>query len=78
MGKIDGLYQEIRTILERSRSTAYRAVNLSMVAAYWRIGYLIVEHEQEGRERAEYGKSILEELSRRLTEEFGKGYSVAG
>ena len=76
LGKIDGLYQEIRNILERSRSTAYRAVNLSMVAAYWRIGYLIVEHEQEGRERAEYGKSILEELSRRLTEEFGKGYSV--
>ena len=47
-----------------------------MVHAYWRVGYLIVENEQEGQERAEYGKAVLEELSHRLVREFGKGYSV--
>ena len=47
-----------------------------MVQAYWRVGCLIVENEQEGHERAEYGKAVLQELSHRLTIEFGKGYSV--
>jgi len=74
--KVNSLYAEIRAVLEKSRSSAYRAVNLAMVQAYWQIGYLIVEHEQEGKERAEYGKAILKDLSRCLTREFGKGYSV--
>ncbi len=74
--KVNTLFAEIRVVLERTRSSAYRAVNLAMVQAYWQIGYLIVEHEQEGKERAEYGKAILKELSRRLVREFGKGYSV--
>lgn len=47
-----------------------------MVQAYWQIVRLIVEDEQGGEGRAEYGKGVLEELSRRLTIEFGKGYSV--
>jgi len=74
--KVNSLYAEIRAVLEKARSSAYRAVNLAMVQAYWQIGYLIVEHEQEGNERAEYGKAILKDLSRRLTREFGKGCSV--
>ncbi|MBE9568989.1 MAG: DUF1016 domain-containing protein, partial [Proteobacteria bacterium] len=74
--KVNSLYAEIRAVLEKSRSSAYRAVNLAMVQAYWQIGYLIVEHEQEGKERAEYGKAILKDLSRCLTREFGKGHSV--
>ena len=46
-----------------------------MVEAYWEIGRRIVEEEQSGRERAEYGKEIVENLSKELTEEFGKGFS---
>ena len=74
--KVAALYGEIRTVLERARSSAYRAVNLAMVQAYWQIGCLIVVHEQKGESRAEYGKAVLEEISKRLTAEFGKGYSV--
>jgi len=72
----DTLYEAIRAILENARASAYRAVNFAMIQAYWRIGYLIVEHEQEGKERAEYGKALLEEVSKRLTGEFGKGFDV--
>lgn len=74
--KIDNLYAEIRAVIEKARSSAYRAVNLAMVQAYWQIGYLIVEHEQVGKERAEYGKALLDDLAGRLTKEYGKGYSV--
>jgi len=74
--KVASLYGDIRAVLERARSSAYRAVNLAMVQAYWQIGCLIVEHEQKGESRAEYGKAVLEEISKRLTAEFGKGYSV--
>ena len=76
LGKLSSLYGEIRTVLETARQSAYRAVNFAMVQAYWRVGYLIVENEQEGKERAEYGKAVLQELSHRLTSELGKGYSV--
>lgn len=74
--KVDTLYEEIRAVLEKARSSAYRAVNFAMVHAYWQIGYLIVEHEQQGKERAEYGKAVLEEISKRLTGEFGRGFDV--
>ena len=74
--KANSLYMDIKSILLQARSSAYRAVNFAMVQAYWQIGYLIVENEQQGEERAEYGKAVLEDLSRRLTKEFGKGYSA--
>lgn len=74
--RLDSLYGDIRTVLEQARSAAYRAVNFAMVRAYWQIGCLIVESEQKGQERAEYGKAVLKELSQRLTREFGKGYSI--
>ena len=70
------LYLSIRQVLEQARASAYRAVNSTMVQAYWRVGYLIVEHEQGGKRRAGYGKSVLEALSRRLTAEFGRGFDV--
>lgn len=76
LGKIDTLYSEIRAVLEKARSSAYRAVNFAMVQAYWQIGRLIVENEQKGEERAEYGKAVLQGVSNRLTSEFGKGYTV--
>ena len=65
---------EIKTILKNARQKAYTAVNSAMVEAYWEIGRRIVEEEQSGRERAEYGKEIIKNLSKELTEEFGKGF----
>ena len=65
----------MKEILKNARQKAYTAVNSAMVEAYWKIGRRIVEEEQSGRERAEYGKEILQNLSKELTEEFGKGYS---
>ena len=66
---------EIKKILKNARQKAYTAVNSAMVEAYWKIGRRIVEEEQSGRERAEYGKEIIKNLSKELTEEFGKGFS---
>ena len=66
---------EIKKILKNARQKAYTAVNSAMVEAYWEIGRRIVEEEQNGKETAEYGKEILQNLSKELTEEFGKGYS---
>lgn len=66
---------EIKKILKNARQKAYTAVNSAMVEAYWEIGRRIVEEEQRGKERAEYGKEIVKNLSKELTEEFGKGYS---
>lgn len=70
------LYEQIRNILLTSRQKAYSAVNEAMVQAYWLIGKTIVEDEQNGHNRAEYGKETLQFLSAKLTEEFGKGFSV--
>jgi len=70
------LYRDIRAVLESARSSAYRAVNTAMVQAYWNVGRLIVEHEQGGAKRAAYGEAVLEDLSRRLTAEFGRGFTA--
>lgn len=67
-------YENIKQILEKARNTAYRAVNFAMVQAYWQIGKVIVEEEQKGKERAEYGKFLIKELSQRLTKECQKGF----
>jgi predicted nuclease of restriction endonuclease-like (RecB) superfamily len=67
--------QEIKQILTKARQKTYAAINSAMVEAYWKIGEKIVLEEQNGKERAEYGKAILKELSIALTEEFGKGFS---
>jgi len=74
IGHSDSLYIEIKTILQRARDSAYRAVNFTMVVAYWEIGKRIVEAEQGGKLRAKYGASLLKELSKKLTVEFGKGF----
>ncbi len=68
---------EIKSILARARQKAYQAVNSAMLEAYWLIGKRIVEEEQHGNERAEYGEAILKNLSVARTEEFGKGFSYA-
>jgi predicted nuclease of restriction endonuclease-like (RecB) superfamily len=68
------LYESIRQVLDQARASAYRSVNFAMVQAYWQVGRLIVEHEQGGKKRAGYGEALLDELSRRLTQEFGRGF----
>ncbi|AHG74295.1 PDDEXK nuclease domain-containing protein [Mannheimia bovis] len=67
--------QEIKQILSQARQKAYQAVNSAMVEAYWKIGEQIVQEEQNGQSRAEYGKEIIKNLSAELTAEFGKGFT---
>ncbi len=69
-----GIYDRIRKIIENSRGNIVRAINTEMVAAYWHIGREIVEEEQKGKSRAEYGEAILKRLSDQLTADFGKGF----
>lgn len=69
-------YNRISDILSSARKRAYAAVNYSMVLAYWEIGRSIVE-EQGGEERAAYGDKLIEGLSARLTEDFGKGFDTS-
>lgn len=68
------LYEEICQILQQGRHRAYSAVNHAMVESYWLIGQRIVEYEQKGAERAQYGKYLLKDLAQRLGNEFGKGF----
>jgi hypothetical protein len=70
------LYDKVIRLLNDARSQIIRNVNKTIVYTYCEIGRMIVEDEQEGKDRAEYGKSVLKELSERLTNEFGKGFSV--
>lgn len=72
----DGFLKSIADVLENARRNAKAAVNLTMVYAYFEIGRMIIEEEQNGKNRAAYGKQILRELSQYLTAQFGKGFSV--
>jgi len=72
----DSLFSRVVTILESARSNVVRSVNSNMVAAYWLIGREIVQELQKGEERAEYGKQVIEDLSERLTAQYGKGFST--
>jgi predicted nuclease of restriction endonuclease-like (RecB) superfamily len=69
-------YSQIIDLLQAARNSVVRAVNQTMVLTYFKIGERIVEEEQNGKNRAEYGKSLLLGLSNVLTKEFGRGYSV--
>ncbi len=70
----DLLFQSVKEIVIRSREKVFRMANSTLLLTYWQIGKLIVEEEQKGRERAEYGKYTLKNLSKKLTLEFGKGF----
>lgn len=70
------LFSKIADLLYSARQNVVRAVNHAMVYTYYEIGRMIVEDEQQGKERAEYGKQVLKELSKRLSDEFGKGFSA--
>lgn len=68
------LVDDVCEIIEQGRTQAYCAVNISMIDTYWKIGRRIVEEEQQGKDRAEYGKHIIEHLSNELTKRYGKGF----
>lgn len=71
----DSLYSDIRTTLTEARRKAMTAVNSAMIDAYWNVGKLIVE-AQGGSSKAAYGTSLIENLAKRLTKEFGKGFTA--
>lgn len=68
------LYNDIALIIVEARATAYQSNNTILLKTYWEIGKLIIEDEQQGQTRAEYGKAILKTLALQLTLEFGKGF----
>jgi hypothetical protein len=68
-------YNKVAILLSQARKSVVQTVNKTMVYTYFEIGRMIVEEEQNGNERAEYGKQILKELSKRLNTEFEKGFS---
>lgn len=70
----NNLYQTIREIITLSRQRIYRMANSALLETYWQIGKIIVEDEQNGQAKAEYGKATLKNLSNQLTMEFGKGF----
>ena len=73
---IDTLYHDACRIIENARSNAVRSVDFCRVQMYWNLGRRIFEEEQQGKERADYGKYIIRNLSKRLTPEYGSGFSV--
>jgi len=68
------LFNSVKEIIIQARQRVYRMVNSSLLETYWLIGQQIVEDEQQGRSRAEYGKNVLKNLAQQLTVEFGKGF----
>jgi len=71
----DPLFRRVTDLLEHARANVVRSLNRTMVTTYFEIGRIIVEEEQGGKERAEYGKQLMKGLSTKLTEKFGKGFS---
>ena len=70
------LVERIEQLITEAKKRTISAVNTAMVYTYYEIGRMIVDDEQQGEERAKYGKAVLKELSIRLTNKFGKGFSV--
>ena len=66
---------DIKQIIDTGKNAAYAAVDATMIATYWNIGRRIVEEEQHGQERAQYGKELIKTLAKELTHEYGNGYS---
>ena len=71
------VYNNIKQLMDQARNRVSREVNNILVQTYWEIGRIIVEDEQGNLERAEYGKKLIADLSKRLTKEYGKGFSRA-
>ena len=75
-GAMDNLYRSVRKVIEQARGFVSVAANTALVRQNWEIGRLIVEHEQGGNRKAEYGKAQIAELATRLTVEYGNGYAA--
>ncbi|HPX32381.1 MAG TPA: PDDEXK nuclease domain-containing protein [Erysipelotrichaceae bacterium] len=71
----DNFYNEIKSILIKARNKVYTTVNFAMVEAYWNIGKKIIE-QQGGKDTAKYGQGLIQELSKQMTKDFGKGFTV--
>ena len=71
------VYANIKTLMENARTDVAKQVNNILVKTYWEIGRIIVEDEQGHSDRAGYGKTLLKDLSKMLTKEFGRGFSVS-
>ncbi len=72
----ENFIQEVKAILQDAKQQAATAVNTAMVQAYWLIGRRIVEEEQNGEQRAEYGKYLLQKLAEGLSADFGKSFDA--
>ena len=71
------MIDEIKEIMRSARNNVARQVNNEILTAYWNIGRVIVEHEQDSNDRAGYGKETMRKLSKQLTKELGKGFSLS-
>ena len=72
---MDQLVSEIRQIIHQSRESAARSINHALALMYWHIGRVIVEYEQQGQDRATYGKGLIKNLSSQLVAEYGETFS---
>lgn len=70
------LYQSVKSLIEQAKTNIVRNVNTTMLFTYYEIGRIIVQDEQNGKDRADYAKETLKNLSKQLNKEFGRGYSV--
>ncbi len=70
------LFSQVVELLQNARQQVLRTINTTMVCTYFEIGRMIVQEEQNRKDRAEYGKQLLKGLSEQLTNDFGKGFSV--
>ena len=75
IAQYNDLIQDIKNVLLAARERVVQTVNSEIIQTYWSIGKLIVTYEQNNQLRAEYGKGTIKELSKALTQEFGKGFS---
>lgn len=71
----ESFYNRVLELFQNAKRKVSAAVNMTMVYSYYEAGRMIVEEEQQGKERAEYGKYILKQLSEKLTKELGRGFS---
>ena len=69
------VYSSIKELMDNARNRVAREVNNVLIQTYWEIGRIIVEDEQGNSDRAEYGKQLITDLSKKLTKEYGKGFS---
>ena len=74
--RVDNLYEKIANVIDQAHQMIVTTVNTAEVYSKYKIGRYIIEDEQDGNYRAQYGKAVLSALSTRLTERYGKGWSV--